>query len=81
MCYNIQKEIIMKRQFEKAIRMHAHGEQERAKTNILVYMNNAAGIGEHSDVVEAIQLELDKMATAQDRIDMMDLVMDHQDVD
>jgi hypothetical protein len=43
-------------------------------------MNQPVGIGEHSDVVEAIQLELDKMATAQDRIDMMDLVMDHQDV-
>ena len=60
--------------------MHAHGEQELAKTNILVYLNQPVGIGEHSDVVEAIQLELDKMATAQDRIDMMSLVMDHEDV-
>ena len=71
----------MKNQINKAVRMHAHGIQELAKTNILVYMNQPVGIGEHSDVVEAIQLELDKMATAQDRIDMMDLVMDHQDVD
>ena len=70
----------MKNQINKAVRMHAHGIQELAKTNILVYMNQPVGIGEHSDVVEAIQLELDKMATAQDRIDMMDLVMDHQDV-
>ena len=70
----------MKNQINTAVRMHAHGIQELAKTNILVYMNQPVGIGEHSDVVEAIQLELDKMATAQDRIDMMDLVMDHQDV-
>ena len=70
----------MKNQLNKAVLMHAHGIQELAKTNILVYMNQPVGIGEHSDVVEAIQLELDKMATAQDRIDMMDLVMDHQDV-
>ena len=70
----------MKNQINKAVRMHAHGIQELAKTNILVYMNQPVGIGEHSDVVEAIQLELDKVATAQDRIDMMDLVMDHQDV-
>jgi hypothetical protein len=70
----------MKNQINKAVRMHAHGIQELAKTNILVYMNQPVGIGEHIDVVEAIQLELDKMATAQDRIDMMDLVMDHQDV-
>ena len=50
--------------------MHARGDLERAKTNILVYMHNPAGIGEHSDVVEAIQAELDKMAIATDSIDM-----------
>jgi len=70
----------MRKQIDKAVRMHAHGEQELAKTNILVYLNQPVGIGEHSDVVEAIQLELDKMATAQDRIDMMNLVMDNEDV-
>jgi len=43
-------------------------------------MNRPVGIGEHSDIVEAIQAELDKMAEAQDRIDMMKLVMDHEDV-
>jgi len=56
----------------KAARMHAEGELERAKTNILVYMNNAVGIGEHSDVVEAIQCELDTMAAASDRIEMLE---------
>ena len=45
-------------QLLKAARMHSEGELERAKTNIMVYMRNAAGIGEHSDIVEAIQKEL-----------------------
>ena len=70
----------MKNQLNKAVLMHAHGVQELAKTNILVYMNRPVGIGEHSDIVEAIQAELDKMAQAQDRIDMMKLIMDHEDV-
>jgi len=70
----------MKNQLNKAVLMHAHGVQELAKTNILVYMNRPVGIGEHSDIVEAIQAELDKMAEAQDRIDMMKLIMDHEDV-
>ena len=61
----------MKEQLVKAARMHAEGELERAKTNIMVYMNQSVGIGEHSDIVEAIQLELDKMAAATDRIDML----------
>ena len=58
----------MKNQLNKAVLMHAHGVQELAKTNILVYMNRPVGIGEHSDIVEAIQAELDKMAEAQDVI-------------
>jgi len=62
----------MKKQLIKAARMHAEGELERAKTNIMVYMNNSTGIGEHSDIVEAIQLELDKMAAANDRIEMLE---------
>ena len=62
----------MGNQLLKAARMHAAGELERAKTNILVYLNNSAGIGEHSDVVEAIQEELDKMSSAHDRLEMLE---------
>ena len=63
---------MMKEQLVKAARMHAEGELERAKTNVMVYMNNTTGIGEHPDIVEAIQGELDKMAAANDRIEMLD---------
>jgi hypothetical protein len=35
-------------------------------------MNQSVGIGEHSDIVEAIQQELDTMAAAEDRIEMLD---------
>tara|TARA_B000000609_G_scaffold155638_1_gene146942 strand:+ start:2758 stop:2967 length:210 start_codon:yes stop_codon:yes gene_type:complete len=62
----------MNKQLAKAARMHAEGDLERAKTNIMVYMNQSVGIGEHSDIVEAIQEELDKMAAATDRIEMIE---------
>ena len=62
---------MMKEQLIKACKMHAEGELERAKTNVMVYMNQSVGIGEHSDIVEAIQKELDTMALAEDRIDMI----------
>jgi len=58
-------------QLIKAARMHAEGELERAKTNIMVYMNQSVGIGEHSDIIETIQKELDKMAQAHDRLEML----------
>ena len=62
----------MSAQLCKAARMHAEGELERAKTNIMVYMKQSVGIGEHSDIVEAIQEELDKMAQAEHRLEMID---------
>ena len=68
----------MKEQLIKAARMHAEGELERAKTNIMVYMNQSVGIGEHSDIVEAIQEELDKMAAANDRLEMLDTYFDEE---
>tara|TARA_R110002020_G_scaffold420899_1_gene630024 strand:+ start:222 stop:365 length:144 start_codon:yes stop_codon:yes gene_type:complete len=39
--------------------------------NIEVYMKNPAGIGEHSDIMEAMQAELDKMAVHADRLDIL----------
>ena len=55
-----------------AARKHAEAEIELHKTNIEVYMQNVVGIGEHSDIIETIQKELDKMATANDRLEMLD---------
>ena len=47
----------MSAQLVKAARMHAEGEFERAKTNIMVYMNQSVGIGEHPQHLE----EVDKL--------------------
>ena len=54
-----------------AARKHAEAEIDLHKANIEVYMNNVVGIGEHSDIIETIQKELDAMACAQDRMDML----------
>ena len=62
----------MRQQLIKAARMHAEGELERAKSNIEVYMHNPVGIGEHSDIVEAIQKELSTMGHANERLEMLD---------
>ena len=49
----------------------AKGQLEVHKANIMVYQTMPAGIGEHSDVTEAVISELDKMSTAHDRIEML----------
>lgn len=62
----------LKQQMINAARKHAEAELELHKTNIEVYMQKVVGIGEHSDIIETIQKELDSMAAADDRIAMLD---------
>ena len=55
-----------------AAKKQAEGELEVHKANIAVYQTMPAGIGEHSDIVEAVIAELDKMAAAADRLEMIE---------
>ena len=54
----------------------AKGELEVHKANIQVYQTMPAGIAEHSDITEAVIAELDKMAAADDRIEMLEKYFD-----
>tara|TARA_B100000941_G_C28201248_1_gene396953 strand:- start:57 stop:257 length:201 start_codon:yes stop_codon:yes gene_type:complete len=60
------KEVIV-----NAAKKHAEAEINLHKANIEVYMQQVVGIGEHSDIIETIQKELDKMAMAHDRLEML----------
>ncbi len=51
---------------------HAEANVQLHKMNIRTYLVNPAGIGEHSDIMEAIQGELDKIAVHEDRLDVID---------
>ena len=55
-----------------AAKKQAEGELEVHNANIAVYQTMPAGIGEHSDIVEAVIAELDKMAAAADRLEMIE---------
>ena len=54
---------------KNALRAHAEGNLQLHKANIQVYLSNPAGIGEHSDILEVIQGELDKMSIHSDRLE------------
>ncbi len=56
----------------EAAKKQAEGEIAVHKANIKVYQAMPAGIGEHSDVTEAIIAELDKLAAADDRLEMIE---------
>ena len=64
--------IHMREQLLRAVLAHASGEIEKHKVNVNVYLENPVGIGEHSDITEAIQVELDKIARYHDQVEVIE---------
>ena len=46
-------------------------EMAAAEANIEVYMDNPVGIGEHPDLVAAVDSEMSKIATARDKLNTL----------
>ena len=61
----------MREQLIKALLAHAQGDIQKHVANEEVYLTNPAGIGEHSNIVEAIEQELNMIAKYQDQIDII----------
>lgn len=53
----------------KALCAKLEGEIEVAKANVMVYQRNSVGIGEHPDIVEAIETQIAKIAEAEDKLE------------
>ena len=47
------------------------GEIAEARANILIYITNPAGIGEHPDVLAAIDTQVQAMANGQEKLDAL----------
>ncbi len=61
----------MRDQLIKALLAHAQGDIAKHKANVEIYLTNPAGIGEHSNVMEAIEDEINMIAKYQDQIDII----------
>ncbi len=55
----------------KALLAHAKGDIQKHVANVEVYLSNPAGIGEHSNIVEAIEEELNMIAKYQDQVNVI----------
>lgn len=51
--------------------LHAKGHIAKHKANVEVYLTNPAGIGEHSDIIEAIETEMKQIAEYDDMLEMV----------
>ena len=54
----------------KALMSQYQGEMDIAMANIEVYKNNPAGIGEHTDIAQALDTQIEKLANAKEKYDV-----------
>ena len=61
----------LRQQTLDALRADAEGKIQKARVNVEVYLHNPVGIGEHPDVLSAIQDQLDVIAEQEERIQVL----------
>ena len=64
-------EVYMREQLIAALKAHAQGEIAMHKANVDIYLTNPVGIGEHPDLTQAMQEELDKIARWEDQLTVL----------
>lgn len=55
----------------EAFKSHAKGHVDKHVANIEVYLHNPAGVGEHPDIIEAIETEMEEVAKYHDMLEMI----------
>lgn len=55
-----------------ALKKHAEGHVEKHRANVEVYLHSTTGIGEHPDIIEAMEAELMEIAKYDDVLAMIE---------
>ena len=58
----------MEKILRDALILKYEGEIAEAKANIKVYLVNPVGIGEHPDIIAAMDMQIEKMAHAEEKL-------------
>jgi hypothetical protein len=56
----------------EAIKDHAKGHIKKHTMNVEIYLKNAAGVGEHPDIMEAVEKELKIIAEYDDQLEVIE---------
>jgi hypothetical protein len=56
----------------ESIKDHAKGHIAKHTMNVEVYLKNAAGVGEHPDILDAIEKELKIISEYHDQLEVLD---------
>jgi len=56
----------------EAIEDHAKGHIKKHTMNVEIYLKNATGVGEHPDILESVEKELELIAKYNDQLEVID---------
>jgi hypothetical protein len=62
-----------------AVRKHAEGHIAKHKANVEVYLNSVTGIGEHPDIIQAIEDELKQIGHYHEQLEVLDTYFSSKD--
>ena len=71
----------MKNAIADSMMSYLKGKMKYHRANVLIYMNNPVGIGEHPDILGAIEEELAKAAEYAEKYETMSDLLMSSDVD
>ena len=61
----------MRNMMIEALKSHAIGHIEKHKVNVEVYFGSSVGIGEHSNIIESIEVELAEISKYHDQLEIL----------
>jgi len=61
----------LRNQTLEALRSQCKGNIDKARVNVEIYLHNPVGIGEHPDVLAAIQDQIDVIAKEEERLEVI----------
>lgn len=62
----------LRRHMLDAVRDHAKAHIDKHRMNVEIYLTNPVGVGEHSQVMDEIEKQLEEMAKYEDHLEMLD---------
>ncbi len=62
----------MKSRMIAALKAEANGQIKKHLVNIDVYLHNPVGIGEHSNIMDAVTQEIDAISKQHDRLEVLE---------
>ncbi len=71
----MNKEINMKEKILEALKAKYFGEMKEAEANIEIYLLSPVGIGEHPEILEAIDTQLGKLVEAHEKFQIIEDLM------